>query len=504
MSKPVVRKTKKQHQPLTVAVKMELDLDEQTRGYLDGQSKIACWLANHLLAEAKQAKKRVAKANKNGIEAEQADIYLLYGRRNLRNYMVSLKETKPFLKLVYSSVLKNTALRVSKSIRDTRHPDLSGRKTRLGWPKFYRWGSDWFSLEYETRNGFRLIPGTIVLSLGKKLVERGNARHQLYLTLPLREARPDFVNSDSVKALRIVKEHGQYYAILTVARPIVAQKPLLKEPRIIAFDPGHKNPISGFDSDGQTIKIEPPSWLPVIDQQIDELKSKRDHRKRRSIRIMTPSSAPEPNQDGKTQKKYYWQASRQWRYYDTKLKRLQAQRQEQIKTWVFTVVNYFYKHYDLVAMGDYSPFGQGETKNLRRLFNNQSLIGALRHAFAWMATRSGKRFETFDEYNTTKTCSHCGFILKEGLELGIRTWTCPNPNCLQINDRDANAACNGFRKILNTNPELTQDHPSRSDQFRALVPTRALSCTYRLMGAGTFKVVPEPELRPLELTTPSF
>ena len=496
MSKPASTKVKKPRTFVTMAVKMELALDEQTQGYLDGQSRIACWLANHLLALAKQIRRKVTKDNKQGREVDMKDIYFLYGRHNLRNYMVGLKETKPFLKLVYSSVLKNTALRVSRSIRDTRHSDFSGHQNRLGWPKFYKWGQDWFSLEYETQKGFRLIPRAIILSLGKKLDDQDKP-HQLHLTLPLREARPDFANSKSVKALRIVKEHGKYFAILTVNRPIVIQKPLPVNPKIIAFDPGHKNPLTGFDDEGQTIKIEPPKWLQVIDQQIDETRSRRDHCKRRSIRIMTPSSTLEFNQDSKTQKKYYWQASRKWRYYDTKLKRLQAQRQEQIKTWAFTVVNYFYKHYDLVAMGNYSPYGQGETKNLRRLFNNQSLIGALRHAFAWMAARSGKRFETFDEYNTTKTCSHCGFILPEKLDLDTRIWTCPNPICNQINDRDGNAACNGFRKILATNPELNQDNLSRSDQLKALTPSLALSRTYRLTGAGTFKVVPEPELRSL-------
>ena len=456
-----------------VAVKLRLGLDSETQSRLDGQSRIASWLWNELLDQANLVRNRVWVNNKTNQEVDLQDIYFLYGQHNLRDYMVSLKETKPFLRSLYSSVTKNTALRLSRAIRDTRHPEVSGRKKRLGWPKFNKWGRDWFSLEYdEPSKGYRLVAGGLELSLGS---DKDGQRLKLFLAF--KEARPDFVKPQSVRALRIVKEHGQYFAILTVKRSLVAQKPLPAQVKAMAFDPGHINPLTGYNQEGQVFKVERPDFLKTIDQRIDETKSKRDHCQRRVKRIYTYSSLADDSIPA-DQKKYYWLASRRWRYYDLKLQKLYIQRQEQLKTWSMTWANYFYKSYDLCAMGNYSPDGSGLNRGMRRSMNNQSAIGALRKALTWTAERSGKRFLSFDEYQTTKTCAGCGFILDKSPEPEIRTWTCPN--CQSMNDRDGNAAQNGYQQIKLDYPELhLANSTSGSDQLTNLV-----NGTWRLTKAG--------------------
>jgi putative transposase len=467
--------TKKSKHPTiikTVAVKLRLDLDLETRGRLDGQSRIANWLWNNLLEQANLTRDRIWVANKTKGGAELADIYFLYGEHKLRDYMVGLKETKPFLKALFSSPTKNVALRLSRAIRDTRDPVISHRKTRLGWPKFNKWGKDWFSLEYdEPSKGYQLLPGGLELRLG-----RDQDQHKLKLFLPFHESRPDFIKPELVKALRIVKEHEIYYAILTVNRTLVAQKPLPAKPKVIVFDPGHISPLTGYDTDHQVFKLERPTFIRTNDQSIDETKSRRDHCQRRAKRVYTPSSLAD---DGipTNQKKYYWLASRRWRYYNGKLQKLNARRQEQLTTWANTWANYFYSIYDACAMGNYSPDGQGLNRWMRRSMNNQSAIGALRKALKWVALRSGKKFLDFDEYDTTKTCAQCLYILPAKIEPGIETWICPH--CQSLNDRDGNAAINGFLKIMEDYPELHLDNPrSGSDQ---LVQT---SGTWRLTKAG--------------------
>ncbi|MCW6038889.1 transposase, partial [Spirulina subsalsa FACHB-351] len=42
-------------------------------------------------------------------------------------------------------------------------------------------------------------------------------------------------------------------------------------------------------------------------------------------------------------------------------------------------------------------------------------------------------------YPSSKTCSHCGHVLKE-LDLSVREWRCPS--CQSVNGRDENAAKN--------------------------------------------------------------
>jgi putative transposase len=78
---------------------------------LDGQSRICNWLYNHLLEKSLGLKKDFIQT-----ASEQAS-KTLYTKRGLRNEVPKLKEIHPFLKVVHSSPLKNTALRLSEAIQ---------------------------------------------------------------------------------------------------------------------------------------------------------------------------------------------------------------------------------------------------------------------------------------------------------------------------------------------------------------------------------------------------
>lgn len=83
------------------ALKMRLEVDEHTAAVLDGQSRIANWLYNHLLEEANALRQRYQ-------ETQDPDAArVLYTERGLRDRIPALKQEFPFLRAVHSSVLKS-------------------------------------------------------------------------------------------------------------------------------------------------------------------------------------------------------------------------------------------------------------------------------------------------------------------------------------------------------------------------------------------------------------
>ena len=94
-----------------ICPEVRLEAGEHTAAVLDGQSRIANWLYNHLLEEANTLREKFRSTQ----DPEAAKV--LYTERGLRNRIPVLKKEYPFLRTVYSSVLKNAALRVSGAIR---------------------------------------------------------------------------------------------------------------------------------------------------------------------------------------------------------------------------------------------------------------------------------------------------------------------------------------------------------------------------------------------------
>lgn len=82
-------------------------------------------------------------------------------------------------------------------------------------------------------------------------------------------------------------------------------------------------------------------------------------------------------------------------------------------------------------------------KGMQRLWGRK--VGDLGFAkfletLEWVASKKGKQIVYLDPwYPSSKTCSGCNHQL-DSLELSVRQWRCPN--CLQVNERDQNAAKN--------------------------------------------------------------
>jgi putative transposase len=180
------------------AVKIALKVAEGQSTILDGQSKIANWLYNQLLERANGLRQQYRQSQDKEVGR------MLYTERGLRDLIPELKARYPFLKTVYSSVLKNAALRLSKAIRDYQDRKHGRRKNVVNWPTFRAWKRNWFSLQYEEPwKGYALIGRTLRLVLGQDA--RGK---QLRIELQLAEALPHWVNHEHIRQCRIVMNPG--------------------------------------------------------------------------------------------------------------------------------------------------------------------------------------------------------------------------------------------------------------------------------------------------------
>jgi putative transposase len=393
---------------------------------LDGQSRICNWLYNRLLEYANSTKSTALETNNLKL------IETIYTQRGLRNLIPDLKKEHPFLKTVHSSPLKNVALRLSSSIQDHQKSKKGKRKGDVtGWPKFKAWQANWFSLLYdEPKKGFKVTGDILRISYG---VDKNKKR--LFTTFRLKEAHR--LKGYDVRNLRIVKECGVYYAIFSVQVTVPEKKPIAKA---LALDPNHKNFAYGVDTDGNAIEIQAPHWLKTKDKQLDELKSKRDRCLKKSKKL------PILDDDGQPIGQEYYTPSRKWRKYQNIIEKIRHKRQEQTKTFMFTLAHDLCKSYDLIGIGSYTPLGNGITKAMRRSMNNRSLNRRFKATLSWVATKSGKTFIEYDETGTTRTCHSCGYVVEGGLEVSIRQWTCSQCRCDHL--RDENSAILGLRKIL--------------------------------------------------------
>ena len=406
-------------------IKIEATADEESIRSLDGQSRICNWLYNHLLDHANATKKQFFET-KNPECAKT-----VYTKRGLRNCIPSLKEEYPFLKSVHSSPLKNAGLRLSSAIQAHQKSKQGKRKGKSGWPKFRAWKKSWFSLFYdEPAKGFKLEKEILTLSLG---VDHNGKR--LSCTLALKEA--NLLIGHEIRNLRIVKELEKIYAIFTVQVNHPQTKQIKK---IIAIDPNHKNFGVGIDNEGVSVEIAAPKWLNTFDKRIDELKSKRDRciKKAKTLPVTDLQGLP----TGKT----YTAPSRNWTKRNKTLQTALYKRREQTKTFICTVAGLLCRSYDCIAIGDYTPHGNGKGKKMRRAMNNRSLIGRFKAAVSWTAKKLGKTYIEYDEKNTTRSCSSCNYCHPTSLCPSIRKWQCPE--CQTIHQRDENSAQNGLRGVL--------------------------------------------------------
>jgi putative transposase len=411
--------------PMKSAVKIALLVDEQDARILDGQSRIANWLYNKLLERANHLRQQYRATQDKQVGS------MLYTQRGLRDLIPAFKEQHPFLRAVYSSVLKNAALRLSTAIQNYQDGKHGRRAKTVNWPRFRAWKRNWFSLQYdEPWKGYRLQGGGLILSLGQDA-----AGKQIRLTLTLAETLPHWIKHHHIRQCRIVKEGQIYSVVFSVERQLPKGKPLAPT-RVVALDPNHQNFAYAVGADGVATQIQNPYFLKSYDKRLDQLKSKRDKCKRKS-RLIT-------REDGSQ----FWLPSKRWLMLNARLQNALRERREQTKQFLYTVANRLYHDYDAVGVGDYVPHGGGLTRKMRRAMNNRSLNRRFKRVLAWVALRSGKAYVEWSEGGSTRTCHDCGYVVADGIPVSVREWDCPGPECSSHHIRDENAARNGLTRTL--------------------------------------------------------
>lgn len=386
--------------------KVEIEVSSEDACRLDGQSRICNWLYNHLLEICIDDYK-----NNDG------EKNLLSGR-NLRDLIPSLKREFPFLKAVYSSPLKNVAMRLTRAFKKFFSEE------NVGYPKFRRWKGNWFSLFYDEPNkGYKLLQdGRLQISLGvNKEGKRLKVCCKLKEPLSLRK-------TDEIKNFRLCKEYDRFYAVFCIEREPIKLKDVESW---LAIDPNHKNFFVAVDNEGNSFEFEKIPQLKHWDIVLDRLKSKRDKCKRKSIKVT--------ENEGKD----YWLPSERWERLNRALQTAYRVRRDQLKQVRFTVSNWIAKNYDYVAIGDYTPsLDTAVFDTMHRSMLNQEMIGSFRKDLKWTMEKSGKQYMKISEKDTTKTCCICGY--QERKDPSIRDFVCPN--CHSLLARDINSAVNIAKK----------------------------------------------------------
>lgn len=327
----------------TNALKLVIEPGKEEQSTLDGQSRICNWLYNHCIERSHNFKDQFKRGSKDAGK-------IVYSKRGLRNLLPKIKEEHPFLKVVHSSPLKNTALRCSDAIRAHQKSKRGERKGKpIGWPKFRSWKRGWFSLFYDEPNkGFLIEDQKLKLSLGM-----GKDRKQRYIEIHMPDAA--LLKGKKIRNLRIVSELGQYFAVFTVELEKKELKPIGK---VIALDPNHKNFAYGVDTEKKAIEIDSPLWLKKYDKRIDELKGRRDRCNKKSKKV------PVLDTQGQPTGKERIVPSKEWLKRNHTLHRALHKRREQTKTFMFTTAHQLFKDYDCVAIGDYAPQGGGLSRKM--------------------------------------------------------------------------------------------------------------------------------------------
>lgn len=345
------------------------------------------------------------------------DKKLLSGR-NLRNYIVNIKQKNQYFYEVHSSPLKNVAFRLKEAFEHF----FQGN----GYPKFRSNKVKWFSLLYDEANkGIKISGKSIKISLGYKKDNGGN-KIRLYAYASLKEK----IRNGIIKNFRITKENEKYYLIVCLEVKDILKNEVQNK-KIISIDPNHKNFFVGINNEGKSVEFENLYQIKYFDKEIDKLKSKRDKCLRKSVKCI--------NEYGNE----YFKPSRRYSRINKALNKVYFKRKMQIKDALYKISHNLCDNYDVILIGNYVPsIDNSLQNNMHRSMLNQTIIGQFRKILEYVCYKRGKEFKVVDEANTTKKCFNCGYL--EHKEPNIRLYKCPC--CNKEYNRDINSAINIGRK----------------------------------------------------------
>jgi len=317
--------------------------------------------------------------------------------RHLSNYDINkditkLKNQKEWLREVDSIALQMAAEDLSVAYENF-FKSVSGKRKgpKISAPKFK---SKHARQSYRTR--------------GVRVNEDGSLQIPKLKAVKAVIHRPLPANS-TIKSTTISKNtDGRYYAAILVETEVQLQPVRNKE---VGCDVGLKDLL--ITSDG--LKFKRPTDLPSIAKTKQLLKVKQ-------------------RQFARTSK-----GSKNHEALRLQVARLYSKLTRQRNEYYHLVSRYLVDNYDSIYVEDLSSKNMLQNRKLSRAIHEvawTTLTSMIAYKSAW-AGRTHHRISRW--YPSSKTCSSCDYKL-EKLDLGTRSWTCPN--CGEHHDRDINAAKN--------------------------------------------------------------
>lgn len=341
------------------------------------------------------------------------EYYALTGRYK-RYLMVAedltrYKKEHTEFKYLHSKVAQNAVRRLDSNFRAFFAKRGGGDGT--AGPPGFRGGRHFFCLEYN-QSGFDVGEDRITLHF--------NGGENINLTY---RARPEFYKREkTIKAVRIHRDAVTkvYYADIVYE----AERPKPANDEAIAFDPGVKTLLTGFDGKKVVKYSSRPvaSRVKYFGRQLDRVQSKIDQCEK-----------------GSKNKERLARVKR----------KLLRKRNSQVDQILHSYANHIVKRYGRIVVGNWAPRktisvdptkGRGNRRINRA--TQQLPVGKLVGYLAY----KGARVEKVDEGETTRRCYNCRYSRKKSVPPAERVMRCPK--CGIVVDRDVNAAINIYNRYL--------------------------------------------------------
>jgi len=321
------------------------------------------------------------------------------------------KQHDPELMYVYGKLLHEIYFRLDKAMTAFFRRVKAGEKP--GFPRF-RKRHEFFTLCY---------PAMYVTREGNKLIlpTSGGGRHGLK-KYPTIVARLTEEAPTSFKEVAITRDaRGNYYASFVSER--IEQTS--SDTGVIAFDLGIKVLATGVNSRGKVYTVGGFKGSRWYNKQLDKIRSKRDHCKKKSKRYLHLSQVYKRVSEKKRNKQ--------------KDSLHKASHLISHKLVASTVVVGDLSQRQMV-MKEHAE----RNKHLNRVVYNEWGLYTFLEMLKYKCVLYGKELVFLDERNTSKTCSGCGHL--QAMPLWKRTYCCTD--CGLVMDRDENSAVNILERYL--------------------------------------------------------
>lgn len=329
-----------------------------------------------------------------------------------------LKKELPEFKTPSSQVLQNVLFGLDRAYKMFFTKHKQGDK-EVRPPKF-RSCKYFFTQEYsQNKVSFDLSePGKLCLSYGKSRKD--------WIVLNIPEA-----GFDNVKTVKIGqdKTSKKYYAYTTYE---IKDEPIKNTGTILYFDPGCKTSLTGIKTTGEFFEYDfnPLRKINISTYKlIDNLKSRRDKKKNRN--------------------------SQAFRRLTKRINSLFSKINTRTKAYLHKLANEIIKQHPEVKTFKVGNWDKRKTladtgtnfvnKTINRAVQNNNPLGKLIEILSYKAKMRGQMVEKFDERGTTRTCSKCDFVHKNGISPNKRTFVCES--CNYTFQRDHHSCLNFIKKF---------------------------------------------------------